>query len=749
MENVFMRLDCFTLRKSVRSILSVSVFVGLVALFASCQSSTSPKAAPSGPEKRVFSYTDTAVILADSVSWTRGTDTGAAEVSGTKEKRIQLTLPSPLGSSSVTLNVWTLGIRTAVAECKAATESGLTPVKGFVRDSLTLVVIGRLYGLHKIDPVVYPYTRAGLIKAYARDLVEGAVTGFPGNRPHGMDSAAVVKAAILYQTAKKQAFVSIFSSGATFLGLDSSIVHVQILKLIGNEIPKTDSLILFPLPPVRVKTAISLEHDTLVNRGAKIGVKGEFEADLSKGIAYIEVAFLDSNGVFDSGVTVANLPQPGGAAQCILDQKLYIRADSARLGRHTVVVKASDASKKYFATSSKTFLVLPAPPAPDLAGPSIELVAPGKLAIQVGSDTSSYVIKAKVADTSGIATVLIGDTAAKLADGVWSRTVQLPIPGRTEVFEIKSTDSTGNESKTSVFITRKSLDGAKGPSVTLLNSASSLSLPFEQKTVVLTWLVTDTAGLKSVDLNRVDLQSSSDTFSREVTIPATGDSVEFRLFAINKNLVGTEKSVKVVRAKDQIAPVVGIDSASWLAAGVLNGDTLVVPTSSTSVSLKWKATDNHYVSALTLDGDTLTKGSDGLYTWEIKSLAAGLTKATIIAADSIGNKSIVYAKLMRMDRVTLNFSLDSVFIDSGYAKVISTTPGAIVEYSLDGSTWTAVPEKGIRLTGSSAIQFRGRAPGFTDVSVTKNYVVKITPPPEAKGAVWNEFNWDDKLIVWQ
>lgn len=136
----------------------------------------------------------------------------------------------------------------------------------------------------------------------------------------------------------------------------------------------------------------------------------------------------------------------------------------------------------------------------------------------------------------------------------------------------------------------------------------------------------------------MDLQSSSDTFSREVTIPATGDSVEFRLFAINKNLVGTEKAVKVVRAKDQVAPVVGIDSASWLAAGVLNGDTLVVPTSSTSVSLKWKATDNHYVSALTLDGDTLSKGSDGLYTWEIKSLAAGLTKATIIAADSIGNK---------------------------------------------------------------------------------------------------------------
>lgn len=501
MENVFMRLDCFTLRKSVRSILSVSVFVGLVALFASCQSSTSPKPAPSGPEKRVLSYKDTAVILADSVSWTRGTDTGAATTvvnTETKLRRVELTLPSPLGSSIVTLNVWTLGIRTAVADFKADDGSGLKSVKSyFVRDSLTLVVIGRLYGLHKIDSVVYPYTRAGLIKAYARDLVEGAVTGFPGNRPHGMDSAAVVKAAILYQTAKKQAFVSMFSSGATFLGLDSSIVHVQILKLIGNEIPKTDSLILFPLPPVRIKTAISLEHDTLVNRGAKIGVKGEFEADLSKGIAYIEVAFLDSIGVFDSGVTVANLPQPGGAAQCILDQKLYIRADSARLGRHTVVVKASDASKKYFATSSKTFLVLPAPPAPDLAGPSIELVAPGKLAIQVGSDTSSYVIKAKVADTSGIATVHIGDTAAKLADGVWSRTVQLPIPGRTEVFEIKSTDSTGNESKTSVFITRKSLDGAKGPSVTLLNSASSLSLPFEQKTVVLTWLVTDTAGLKA------------------------------------------------------------------------------------------------------------------------------------------------------------------------------------------------------------------------------------------------------------
>jgi len=747
MEVNFMRLAFFSVKITRMRVLSALALVGALA-FSSCQS-TSPAPTPSGPETRKLTITkDT--FSTDSAKWFRTSDSGVGVLSGDSSKTVSVTLPSPLASGTVSVSLWSFGIRHTVIVCHAGGDGLLSATKADVTaDSLARYVIARLIGLHKIDSAAYRLTKAGLVTAYARDLVEGVVVGFPTKRPIGIDSAAVVKAVLVYLASKHTVFETLFSAKSSYLGLDSSTVRKQILALVGNGISSADSASFFPPPPVRVKTAISLEHDTLVNKGAKIWVKGEFEADLSKGIAYFSVNALDSNNVVDSGVSVIDLPQPGGSAQWELSKSLSVRADSAKLGRHTLVVTAFDATKKFSATSRTTFVVLPAPPAPDLAGPAIELVAPAKLVLQVGTDTSSYLIKVKVSDTSGVASVSIGDTAATLAGDVWSRTVQLPVPGRTETFVVKMVDSVGNISNTSIYITRKSVDGAKGPSVTLLNTAASLSLPFGQKTVVLSWLVTDTAGVKSVDVNRQILTSTSDTFSLEVTVPASGDSVEFRLFAINKNLVGTENAVKVVRAKDAVAPELSIDSASWLAAGAFSGDVLVVPTATTSLSLKWQATDNHYVAAVTLNGDTLARGADSLYTWKIANLPAGITKATVIATDSMGNSKIAYAKLQRMDRVAITFSLDSVFIDSGYAKAVSPTPGATIEYSLDGTTWTALPSKGVFLTGSASIQFRGRAPDFAETIVTKTYVVKITPPPQAVGAVWNEFNWDDKLVVWQ
>jgi hypothetical protein len=760
MEANFMRPNCLPTRSSRSTLLfALGAFAAFV--FTACQSTSPSPAAPSGPEDRKLEFSDS--VYTDTMKWVRGTESGTAAVSlkdstaGANSTRMtQFQLKSPLGTGTMELSVWTLGVRTGRVTGVADAIAGYITFKAgsYQRDTLGRALISYFASRTKSDTSLR-FTRQKLIEVYAKALADSVAAkfgfgGFPGKMPLGIDSATVVKAGLVYLVSKKSPLAGLI--GPKFLGLDSADVRVQILVLIREGgIAKSDSSILFPPPPVRVKTAISLEFDSVYNKGAKIGVKGEFEADLSKGIGYLDVVVLDSNDVVDTGVTIPNIPQPNGQAVYSLAGKVYLRADGAKLGRHTLVVTALDRSRAFYAESRKSFLVLPAPPAPpapDEAGPAIEVVAPGKLAVLVGSDTTSYLIKVKATDTSGVASVSIGDSVVTAVDGVYSRTVQLTVYGQIE-FVIKSTDSKNNVSTVRVYITRKPPEGSKAPSVTLLNPASSLSLPFGQKTVVLSWVVTDTAGIKSVDVNRQLLTSKNDTFSMEVAIPPSGDTVEYRLFAINKILIGTENVVKVVRAKDASAPVLGIDSASWLKAGVFSGDTLVVPTASSSVSLKWQASDNHYVSAVTLNGDTLVKGSDSLYTWNIPNLPAGVTKATVIATDSTGNSKIAYAKLLRMDRVTIAFSLDSVFVDAGVVKAVSPTPGAVLEYSLDGKTWIVLPEAGIPLSSSASIQFRGRAPGFTETIVTKNYVVKITPPPEAVGAVWNEFNWDDKLKVWQ
>jgi len=755
MEEDFMSLDRIPNRKSFKTLLSFSVFAVAMGLFASCQSS-SPTKPQSGPEDWKFEFPD--ITFADTIKWVRGTDSGAAATSltgtstGTTPNRVATVhLSSPLGSGSVEISQWTLGIRTTRLTATATSGKLAYTAENYHRDSLSRALVAYFSARTKADTSIH-FTRQGLIDVYAKALADSVADkfgfgGFPTKKPIGMDSAAVVKSGLVYLASKKSPLKGLI--GSSYLGLDSATVRIQILVLISNKtISVSDSSSLFPPPPVRVKTPISLERDSLAIGGGRVGALGAFEADVTEGLGYIEAVVLDSNGKVDSGITIANIPQPNGNVLYIVDQKIYMVPESPRLGMHTLVVTALNGTRKFSAQSRKSFLVIPGLPKPDISGPAIELVDPNKVAVEVGTTTTSYLVKVKATDSSGVASVSIGDSAATLADGVWSRTVQLANYGQNEV-QIKSLDKKGNSASTSLYISRKLPEGAAKPIVTLLNSKDSLKLPFEQKTLVLKWTVSDTAGIKSVDLNREPLTSKSDTFSAEVVVPATGDSVEFRLFVVNKNLIGTESVVKIIRAKDQIGPVVGIDSASWLAAGTLVADTLVVPTSSTSISLKWKATDNHYVRALTLDGDTLTKGADGLYVWDIKNLAAGLTKATVIASDSMGNKSFAYAKIMRMDRVTLNFSVDSNFVDFGIVKASSTTPGATVEYSLDGTSWSVVPEQGIRLSGSASIQFRGRAPGFSETVVTKNYVVKITPPPEAVGAVWNQFNWDDKLVVWQ
>lgn len=722
--------------------------------FSSCQTSDSSS---SDPATRYYDLKDTSLIFAETATWKVGKDSGSATLGPfnptDSTKHVTITMAAPLGKNAVDLSLWALGVRTTVITLIAEGDEGLAKKGEPFRDQLARNLLSLLKRRYKLDSTQFSFTKQGLIDLYARELIENvdtSLSGFPARRPVGIDSAAVVDALLSYQASKKVVFASL---GKSFFGVDSASAHTRILALISvKKISSVDSLALFPLPPVRAKTDIKLAKTEMVAGGSKVGVQGIFEADADVGIASIKVSVLDANDSDRTAewFTINQPSSPGGKATWDLSNQLSISADlSAKAGAYKVVIVAWGKDNKYMATVRLPFQVLPPPPAPDRTGPNLVFVDPIATTLTVENEVTTYTVKVSATDSSVVDSLYIDNAPAVLAnDGSWSRVVALPVVGAPTEVNVRSLDKLGNESHAAVYITRKAPNGSVGPKILFQGASDTLRIPFAQKTIKLAWSIKEP--IKFATLNGVPVTGIDTLYSAEVVVPATGLPVDFRFLAISEALLGSEHVVRVVRAPDVEPPVAIRDSLSWSATGTFQHDTLVVPTNTTNFTLKWKVYDNHMVRAVTLDGDTLkTSGTDSLYAWNLVNLPSGLTKATLIAMDSVGKSTIVYAKILRRDRVALNFSLDSVFFDVGTVKAVSPTPGAVVEYSMDGKPWTVMTDMGIKLTASATIVFRGRADGFTDNVISKEYTIKVTPPPQAKGAVWNEFNWDDPLRVWQ
>jgi hypothetical protein len=714
---------------------------------------------PSGPETRKFSYPDT--LLTDSASGLLGKDVLSIRFTPGSTAIVEVNLPKPLGGDSIRLSLWTLGVRTTQLTLVASSGvsmkiSGTVQRGNFERNLLSL-----LRRRVTIDSTL-KFDRASLTKLYARELVDAkdtSLTGFPGRRPTGIDSTEVVRAAMVYLTSKRAAFSSLV--GKTWLGIDSAVVHVQLVELAkAGVITSQDSLRLFPLPPVRIKSAIAFAVDSMVVGGSKVPVTGVFEADTLRGVSYLDVRMLGSDSSVRTEWFDVNQPSsPQGLPTWNLAQKLSIGASaSAKPGTYTLVMVARAGDRKDSAVArtgirvvaAPAVVVDPPPVAKDEIGPVLELVEPSKVLLSVDSSVSSYTIKVKATDSSGVEKVTIQDTAASFKDGVWSRTVQVALYGTNE-FLIKATDKKGNSTSQTVFLNRKPpANFGSAPKVVFLGASDRISLPFEQKSIVLSWLVTDSVGIASVSVDSRILTSKSDTFSVNYPVDATGDTVVVHLLATNKLPLGVQSSVFLFRGRDTTRPTVAIDSASWTQIGAFRNDTFEIPLATTSLDLGWKITDNGALKSVLVADDTLKLGGDGLHRWKLSSLPTGLSKFTLLATDSAGNLQSVVVKLLRREQALVNATDDkAVLIDSGVVTASSPTPGATVEYSTDGSTWTVVPEAGILLTESKTITFRARREGYTDAVLVRLYVVKITPPADATGAVWNEFDWNDALRVWQ
>ncbi|MEK7394175.1 MAG: hypothetical protein AAB214_16575, partial [Fibrobacterota bacterium] len=154
------------------------------------------------------------------------------------------------GSVRVNIATWTLGIRTASfrfrqegASLKLANDSVLPdPVAYALLAELDKAGIGN---------------RDSLLRRYALHLLDGdsVFRGFPENCPLGIDTASLIKRALVLAVEKRTPLSQLARNWS--LDLDTNGLRTRMRELVAlGDVPASDTLVAFPRYPVRVSKPV-------------------------------------------------------------------------------------------------------------------------------------------------------------------------------------------------------------------------------------------------------------------------------------------------------------------------------------------------------------------------------------------------------------------------------------------------------------------------------------------------------------
>jgi hypothetical protein len=384
-----------------RSLLAL-LAVGLFAL-AACNTDSQPETFTNNPLVATGKYTVINNLLSpDSTTWTfrdsAGTDSGA-ERPTCKGFACADTfhLPHSLRADSVSLELWTLGIRTTTL---FFSERGSSPTldlkKSTLRDTLDTLLLARYAFISADQKAVFAPLGVGaasLVGYYASLILEGDPSFVGKPWPVGMDTNSV-RLALVYLACKSNLPVSQLLR----LSLDSSAVQSDISTLIRAKLLlPADSATMFPPYPVRLVAPIGL-NDSLTIGGRAVSVTGAFAWTAgTRAVPQIEIR--SSTGL-DTNISykLSALPQ-GTATEWNLLNGVALRAKStASAGTDTLIVTLATDSASV--TSRTLVSIVPGPQPPILtpnggAFNSIQTVVVGAPSvvdsIQISSDSLTWV----------------------------------------------------------------------------------------------------------------------------------------------------------------------------------------------------------------------------------------------------------------------------------------------------------------------------------------------------------------------
>lgn len=608
--------------------LSSAALIGLH----SCQTSE-PETHPSEQEVSAsLSYQD-AWKIPDSLTWAVGTSehrkVTRQEISSTVATG-WFSLPTSR-QDSIDVGVWTAGIRTFLVSYTRSNSSTTLTQGAAVTDPIAKALL-------ESTTSASDRIHDSILSRYARHLVDGtpAFVGFPGNCPVGIDTARLLRLAMIYATTKSATMENLAKNWSLGIGKAEAFALVQELVKAGK---LTDSLAnrAFPPYPVRLGTALSLPD---IEAGSSVIVTGVFVGD--SGLAKLGWKILqgvdDRSGEFKPGFS-AQLETGRAVWNLATDAGMTISAMTALEGTYQLVVWMQDVNGRTD-TARFTFRVLSAA---DRTGPSITIVSPRPDSILENKDSVVNVVVA-VTDRSGVDSVTIQGIAAVLAEGRHSLAVTIPASGASYPIRIRARDKAGNATDSVVRVARKSASGTLNPTLSRIapTNQSGNSLSVADSLFHVEFVCRSPYGIADTGVriaSHLAKRISDSVWSLDVFVPANGFETTIPIDLVDKNGGRVTDWVKTTRAKDATGPVV-----TWLSP---SKDT-IVETGTSTVAIRFQVQDLSGVDSVRIWGRAPEPLGNGTYLALVDLPPSGTaTPVGAVAWDRLGNASTTTLQITR------------------------------------------------------------------------------------------------------
>jgi|GEM_PF-1606754 len=512
-------------------------------------------------------------------------------------------LSKPLHSDTLTLELWTLGIRTATLRY---TESGssttldlLTKFTAFdALDTLLLYRYASLTPAQKSSISALGKGVPGVVAYYASLVLSGdaSVAGKP--LPVGMSIDSVKKDLVYLGLEGGVTVAQLTSLNVTAsLTLDATTVHLLAGLLVQSKVLNASDTLDW-LHPVRLLIPVSATGG-LTAGGNPDSVGGAFSWDKGSVITISpRIGTTKPGDSVNFQFPLEHFPQASDTGWSASGNLTVLALSAASAGTDTLMVTVSD-NAGHSAQSWTLLQVAPAVMA-DTTTPTISLKT-----TKVDSSARTAIVQAIANSTSGIDSIVSrAGTPSRKKLGVSLLDTIFLSPG----FNLL-TDSVyarnGKQAGASDTISLPKASNSVPPVVALLVPVKSPdTVSWSTKNIQLSWSITETTyGTSSamLDGNAVTAPSTGTNWSAAPGL-AVGTNT-FRLLVQNTNGDTTSSILTVVRQPDTLHPAV-----SWQGS-LASGDTL--PFKTPSYVATWKVTDADTVSSVVANGNPLVGTAQG------------------------------------------------------------------------------------------------------------------------------------------
>jgi len=501
-----------------------TIAAGLLALVA-CQNATDSNSNNDKPVVVTATFPIAAPRIPDSASWIFLKDTTVKVPNcppvgsdGTTICTETFDLPRPLGTDSVALQLWTLGIQTYTLYFK---ESGSSTTLDYGShsvvslDTLLLSLYANLTSTQKAALAPSDSGRSGLVAYYASLILSGD-TAFAGKpMPVGVSADSVKKDLVLQGIAGGKTSVQL---GNLNMGLDTaSIRNIAAILVQANLLKTADTLDWFH--PVRVSGAASLAGSLTAGGGA-VNVNGVFSWNAGVKVSLAPVTVHTPQGVDNPDFQFPTRQFVPGSTDTLwsLLGNLTVQAlATAAVGWDTLWVTLSTDST-HAATLRIPFQVVAALP----TTPKIVLLSPAnQIGNALAQGTDSLFVSWGVSNWGDVNpdSVFINSLRAiALTDSTWGQNVYVDPNGQVTTITFRALGKNGSAATSFVQVTRAK--DTIGPSIAWLNPSASISVDATVSSYKVQVKATDLSGVDSVYLQGTMAKNDSGSYwSSTISLP--------------------------------------------------------------------------------------------------------------------------------------------------------------------------------------------------------------------------------------